>query len=114
MRGRKPIDWEMIVEGYNDKYHTHYTEKEMWNDLYPKYTSHEIEKILGVNCMVILARLRHEGFKIQNRGRRRPTKLDKFRLIPRHIRGALSVSELASITGACQGTVMYYRVRYGG
>jgi len=108
------INWQFITEGYNDKYHTPYTEKQMWKKLYPKYSSQKIEEILGVSAMVVLARLRQQGINIQPKGQRHPTKLDKFKAIPRNVRGMLSVKEIAHNIGTVEGTVMYYRVRYGG
>ena len=108
------INWQDITEGYNDLYNKSYTENQMWRKLYPKYTSHEIEKILGVNCMTILARLRQQKFEIEPRGQRHPTRLEKFKAIPRHIRGMLTAEELVKMTGACKGTIKYYRVMYGG
>jgi len=109
------INWQEMLEVYNERYSTNYQdEKEMWNVLYPRFSCQELGRIFGVCDMTILERLRKKGIKIQPRGHRHPTKLEKFRAIPRHIRAMLSVEELSKIIGADRGTVMYYRVKYGG
>ena len=108
------IEWKSITDGYNDKYGTDYTEKQMWADLYPKYSSQKIDTILGVSPLTILARIRKMNIKIEPKGQRRPTRLEKFKAIPRHHRDRLSVTEIAELIGACVGTVRYYKVRYGG
>jgi len=108
------INWQDITEGYNDKYNTNYTEKQMWQEVYPKNTCFELEKLFMVSPLTIIERLRYCDIKIEPRGRRHPTKLDKFRTIPNHERAKLSLSQLAEITGATTGTVAFYKVRYGG
>jgi len=109
------INWQEMVESYNEKFTTHYqNEKEMWNVLYPRFSCHELAQIFGVDHMTILERLREKGIKIEPRGHRHPTKLDKFKAVPRNVRGMLSVEELTEITGASPGTIVYYRIKYGG
>ena len=107
------IDWKDITEGYNDKYDTNYTEKQMWRELYPKNTCLELEKIFMINPMTIIGRMRYYDIKIEPRGRRHPTKLDKFRTIPNHERAKLSLKELAEITGATKGTLAFYKIKHG-
>jgi len=109
------INWQEMLESYNEKFTTNYTdEKEMWTVLYPRFSCYELAQIFGVCSMTILERLKRQGVKIEPKGHRHPTKLDKFKAIPRNIRGMLSVEELAKITGASPRTVVYYRLRYGG
>jgi len=109
------INWQEMLETYNEKFTTNYTdEKEMWNVLYPRFSCQELARIFGVCDMTILERLRKKGIKIEPRGHRHPTKLERFKAIPRHIRAMLSVEELSRIIGANKGTVMYYRTKYGG
>ena len=107
------IDWKDITKGYNDKYNTAFSEKQMWRELYPKNTCFELEKIFMVCPLTILERMRYCDIKIEPRGRRHPTKLDKFRTIPNHERAKLSLKELAEITGATKETLAVYKVKYG-
>ena len=107
------IEWKSITDGYNDKYGTDYTEKQMWKAEYPKHTGKELDKMFMVNHMTILERIRYHGITIEPKGHRRPTRLEKFQAIPQHHRDRLSVTEIAELIGACVGTVRYYKVRYG-
>jgi len=109
------INWQEMLKTYNEKFTTNYRdEKEMWNVLYPRFSCQELARIFGVCDMTVLERLRKKGIKIEPRGHRHPTKLEKFKAIPRNVRGMLSVEELGRIIGADRGTVMYYRTKYGG
>jgi len=107
------IDWKDITEGYNDKYDTNYTEKQMWRELYPKNTCFELEKIFMISPRTIIGRMRYYDIKIEPRGNRHPTKLDRFRTIPKHERIKLSLKKLAEITGATKGTLAVYKIKHG-
>ena len=78
------IDWNFIVQGYNRKYHTNFTELEMWHELYPKYTCFQLDEILGVCHMSIMRRLHQlPEITVEPPGQRRPCRLDKFKAIPK-------------------------------
>ena len=107
------IEWKSLNEEYNDRHGTDYTEKQMWESLYPEHTCFELETMFMVAPNTILERIGHLGIKIEPRGHRHPTRLDKFRAIPNHKLMDMADDEIAAEIGSCVSTVAHYRSRYG-
>ena len=103
------IDWQDIVQGYNDKNHTSYTEKEMWEALYPENTVFQLDEILGVNHMTIVERLYFNSIPVLSKGHRHPTYMDKFKAIPERELNALSTIEIAERIQIPISTVRVYQ-----
>ena len=105
------IDWDCIVEGVNDRYHTSWTEKEMWEYLYPKYTSKQLSEMLGIYQEGVLKRLHKMMVCVVPRGHRFPNKWQKFcALIPLNIMDCIPEQEIVDMIGSTVNTIRAYKM----
>lgn len=110
IKNRTTIDWDEIIEAYNNKYETCFTtEKEMFQALYPKLTPRKLEKILGVNRMTIYSRLDYYGIKRNHRrggnnAKRKPG-WELFLSIPKSLIEKTPTKELASSLNVDPSTI---------
>lgn len=72
------IYWDMILEGYNDRYDTGYSDLKVFlYDLYQQTQStHKMEEILGVSNMTILRKLHEFEIAVCPKGKRKARKTE--------------------------------------
>ena len=103
------FDWQSATHAYNRDNKTNHTVKELLMSLYPKHSSQTIGKILFVSPQVVLNQLQSLGIKIEPKGRREPTKWDKFMAIPSGVFSVVPEEEIASMMNTKLSTIRWYK-----
>ena len=105
------IDWEMITDGYNDKFGTEFTVREMLEKVYTKERSIlRMEPVIGVEQYTIKREMVRRGITIQPKGHPRPTILDRFKLLTDQEVERHTNQEIADMIGCTASkSVAYYR-----
>lgn len=75
------IDWDVIVQEYNQWKSTKYNLKQMLEAEYEDRSVFEMEKIFGISRSTIQNKMYELNIKLRERGHRHPTKLDRFKEI---------------------------------
>ena len=92
------IEWDMIVDGFNDRYNTHHTLKSMMESLYESMGSvHRMSDVLGICSATILEKLHKLNIEVSPRGGwSRPSIKDRYLQIPQSRREKMNAKQLAS------------------
>ena len=106
----KKIHWNLITEGYNDKFKTQLTTKKMLKTAYRKAgTIQKMELVIGVNPTTIREEMARQGILIHPKGHKRPTRWDRFKQLTDQDLKNHTDQELANIVRAACGTIVRYR-----
>ena len=95
---RPKIDWDALLDGYNEIYDLHYSSiEEFVKSLYDVHRIEEASKILGVSTSVFQEKMVELKIPREPKGHRKPTKLDKFKMLSDNEAFKLPLGETARL-----------------
>jgi len=95
---RPKIDWNELLEGYNEMYGLHYeTIEEFVKSLYDKNRIQRSSDILGISNTTFQEKMVELNIPRELKGHRKPTKLDKFKALNDNEAFKLPLGETAKL-----------------
>ena len=107
---RPKIDWNELLEGYNEMYDLHYSNiEEFVKSLYDVHRIEEASKILGASTSVFQEKMVELKIPREPKGHRKPTKLDKFKTLSDNEAFKLPLGETAKLMKISNGHAQVMR-----
>jgi len=101
---RPKIDWNELLTGYNEMYSFHYnTIEEFIKSLYNEHRIEAASKILGVSRTVFQEKMVELKIPRELKGHRKPTKIDKFKILSDNEAFKLPLGETAKLINISDG-----------
>ena len=95
---RPRIDWNELLEGYNEMYGLHYnTLEEFIKGIYNKHRIEGAAKVLGVSPAAFQSKMVQFEIPREEKGHPHPTKLDKFKKLSDEEAFKLPLGETAKL-----------------
>ena len=95
---RPRIDWNELLEGYNEMYGLHYnTLEEFIKGIYNKHRIEGAAKVLGVSPAAFQSKMVEFEIPREEKGHPHPTKLDKFKKLSDEEAFKLPLGETAKL-----------------